>query len=175
MNTFKMLRKFLDRLYLFFGYIGAFFLIIILALICLQVVSRWAGFVILPGSIEYIGYSMAASTFFCLAYALNSGTHIRVDLISSKTSGLTKKFLIFFCLAFSLAISVYFSYHTLNNVFISHMINDISQGEDATPLWIPQIVTPVGAILLSIALTDQLLTFLFTGNCVLLEEGSGHE
>ena len=37
----------------------------------------------------------------------------------------------------------------------SHVFNDISQGNDATPLWIPQIAMALGAIVLLIAMVDD--------------------
>ena len=39
----------------------------------------------------------------------------------------------------------------------SHEFNDISQGVDATPLWIPQIGMAVGAVVLAVAFLDDLL------------------
>ena len=37
----------------------------------------------------------------------------------------------------------------------SHDFNDISTGNDATPLWIPQIAMAVGTIVLLIAFIDE--------------------
>jgi hypothetical protein len=35
--------------------------------------------------------------------------------------------------------------------------HDISTGNDATPLWIPQLMMAAGAVVLSIALLDELI------------------
>ncbi|MEM7669766.1 MAG: TRAP transporter small permease subunit, partial [Pseudomonadota bacterium] len=75
----RAVRKSLDALYLAGGILGAFFLVAILVLIVLQMIARWTG-TVLPGSTDYAGYCMAASSFFALAYALNHGAHIRVTL-----------------------------------------------------------------------------------------------
>ncbi|MCG8490276.1 MAG: hypothetical protein MI743_01565, partial [Sneathiellales bacterium] len=45
----------------------------------------------------------------------------------------------------------------------SYKLNDISQGQDATPIWIPQISMAVGAVLLAISMVDHLIQLIFTG------------
>ncbi|MNC99056.1 hypothetical protein D3C83_172100 [compost metagenome] len=40
-------------------------------------------------------------------------------------------------------------------VWTSRAFNDISQGNDATPLWIPQIAMAAGACLLLVAMLDD--------------------
>jgi hypothetical protein len=45
-------------------------------------------------------------------------------------------------------------------VWQSRAFNDISQGSDATPLWIPQIAMAVGAIVLLVAMVDDLVLVL---------------
>jgi hypothetical protein len=42
-------------------------------------------------------------------------------------------------------------------VFLSREFNDISQGNDATPLWIPQLGMAVGAVVLLVAMVDDLV------------------
>jgi len=39
----------------------------------------------------------------------------------------------------------------------SHEFNDISTGNDATPLWIPQIPMALGTLVLCVALLDELV------------------
>ena len=61
------LRKFLDSLYLTSAYAASFFLVSILVIICVQMIARWTGFVVM-GATAYAGYSMAASAFLAMAY-----------------------------------------------------------------------------------------------------------
>jgi TRAP-type C4-dicarboxylate transport system permease small subunit len=42
----------------------------------------------------------------------------------------------------------------------SHAFNDVSQGNDATPLWIPQLSMAAGAIVLCIAMVDDFIRLL---------------
>ncbi len=148
------LRRFLDGLYFTGGMIGAGFLLLILAIIVAQMVARWTGYV-LPGSTAYAGYCMAAASFFSLAYALNHGAHIRVTLLLGKM-GRYRRLGEIWCFAVATFFSGYFAWYAWKAVQVSLMINDISQGQDATPLWIPQIAMGIGTTLLFIAFVDNL-------------------
>jgi TRAP-type C4-dicarboxylate transport system permease small subunit len=39
----------------------------------------------------------------------------------------------------------------------SHAFNDISTGNDATPLWLPQLAMAAGTVVLAIAFIDELV------------------
>ena len=71
--------RFLDRVYLYAGVIAAGFMVTILLLIVAQMIARWSGLTF-PGSTEYAGYAMAATSFFALAHTLTRGGHIRVSI-----------------------------------------------------------------------------------------------
>ncbi len=160
-NSKGMIRRWLDALYFAGGMIGAGFLILILLIIVAQMVARWSGHV-LPGSSAYAGYCMAAASFFSLAYALNHGAHIRVTLLLNKL-GRYRRIGEVWCFTIATFFSGYFAWYAWKAVQVSHMINDISQGQDATPLWIPQIVMGIGTTLLFIAFIDNLIRVLVYG------------
>ena len=155
------LRRILDRVYLIGGIIGAGFLLLILLIIVAQMIARWSGFV-LPGSTAYAGYCMAAASFFSLAYALNHGAHIRVTLVLAKM-GSYRRFGEIWCFSIATFFAGYFCWYAWKAIQISRMINDISQGQDATPIWIPQIAMGLGTSLLFIALADNLIRIIFLG------------
>lgn len=155
------IRKLLDGLYLLGGILGSISLIMILVLVVLQMVARWIGEVA-PGIPEYAGYFMASSAFLAFAYALNKGVHIRVNLML-QALGSAKKWGEIWCFIIGSGLSIYFSYYAIKAVYWSYKLNDISQGQDATPIWIPQLSMAVGAVLLAISMVDHLLQLIFTG------------
>ena len=161
-GALRFVRRVLDALYLGCGMIAAVFLILILTIIVAQMVARWTGNVF-PGSTDYAGYCMASASFFAMAYALNRGAHIRVNLLLSKM-GRFRRWGELWCFAIGSALACYFAYYAIKAVYWSHKLNDISQGLDATPIWIPQIAMAFGASLLAIALIDNLLRRIFTGS-----------
>lgn len=159
-NThFSLPRKVLNALYVGCGAVAALFLLAILGIIVAQMLCRWLG-IAFPGSTSYAAYCMASSSFFGLAYALNRNTHIRVTLLLNATKGKLRHWLDIWCLSVAALLTAYFTYYAVRNVWLSHLIHDVSQGQDATPLWIPQLSLAIGAGVFCLALTDQLIATL---------------
>ncbi len=146
----------LQRLYAACGALAAVFLILMLLVILAQILTRWAG-ITFPGAPDYAGYFMAASSFFALAYALEHRTHIRVHLLLSRLEGRARWWLELWCLVIGTGLSWYFAWYAVRAVRISWQIGDVSQGQDATPLWIPQLAMAVGTVVLALAFLDHLL------------------
>lgn len=155
-------RKTLDFLYALSGFLAALCLISILSLIVLQMLARWTGEVF-PGAPNYAGYAMAAASFFAFANALGRGAHIRVSILLNAVPTRMKWFLEVWCFALGAAIAAYFTYYAYTFVFWSWKFNDVSQGQDAAPLWIPQSVMVAGGVLLTIALLDNLIHLFLRG------------
>ena len=74
------MRNILDKLYLYSGYLSAFFLVLIALTILAQIIGRFVNITI--DSTETAGFSMAAVTFLGLAYTFRTGEHIRVTLFT---------------------------------------------------------------------------------------------
>ena len=157
----RLVRQVLDKLYLAGGIIAALFLITILVLIVLQMLARWTGEVF-PGAPEFAGYSMAAASFFAFAYTLNHGAHIRVTLFLTAL-GRWRKWGEIWCFAAGTALATYFAWYAIKATYLSRKLNDISQGQDAWPIWIPQLAMAIGTVLLAVAFADNLIRLLFTG------------
>lgn len=165
----SLLRKGLDTLYLTSGAVAALFLLAILGIIVAQMVCRWIG-IQFPGSTDYAGYCMAASSFFALAYTLNRNAHIRVSLVLNIAKGKVRRALDIWCLSIATLLAGYLAYYSIRNVQLSHMIHDISQGQDATPLWIPQSAIAIGSVIFTIALLDHLVRTLMGHDDTFAEE-----
>lgn len=164
----QFMRKALDRLYLSAGILASLFLIAILVLIVAQMVARWTGHVF-TGAPAYAGYSMAASSFLALAYALNAGAHIRVSLLLSAL-GRYRRFGEIWCFGVGTYLSWFFAWHAVTLTYGSWRWHDISQKPDAWPMWIPQISMSLGVVILAIAFTDHLVRLVFVGSHNIREE-----
>jgi TRAP-type C4-dicarboxylate transport system permease small subunit len=159
----KALRKFLDAIYVGAGALAALCLICILLLIVAQMVARWTGNVF-PGAASYAGYAMAGASFLAFANALSRGSHIRVSILLNALSDGPKRLLEIWCFALGAAVACYFTYYAYWFVYWSWKFKEVSQDQDATLLWVPQSVMVVGGAILSLALIDNLLHVIFTGN-----------
>lgn len=152
----------MDRIYTASGYLAAFCMFMIFALTMVQIVGRYVGFNP-PGLTNYAGYLTGATTFLGLAHTLNRGAHVRVTLFLTLI-GRFKPVAEFFGLAVSAVIGVWFSWYCWRGVYDSFQFGDLSDGLDATPLWIPQLSMAVGAALLAVAVCDHLIRLLVTGD-----------
>lgn len=161
MAAARALRRILDFLYFVGGVIAACFLIAILVLIVLQMLARWTGQVF-PGATDYAGYCMAGASFFAFAYALNHGAHIRVSILLNALPKTGRRWLEIWCFGIGAAIATYFAWYGVRGNYWSWKLNEISQGLDATPIWIPQLAMSAGTILLAIAFWDHLIRLIFT-------------
>lgn len=130
----KLLRRvwlFLDRVYLASGVAAAFFMVMILLLIVAQMVARWSG-ITFPGSTEYAGYAMAATSFFALAHALTRGAHIRVSILLN-ANDFMKFWLDALAMLLAAMIATYFARYAVKTNIMSEILNDRTQGQDFVP------------------------------------------
>ena len=162
MAALRALRRILDFLYKLGGVIAAIAMVAILSIIVLQMLARWTGNVF-PGATDYAGYCMAAASFFAFAYALNHGAHIRVSLFLSAL-GRHRRWGELWCFAIGAITATYLARYAVKGTYWSWKLKEISQGLDATPIWIPQLAMSAGTILLAIAFWDHLIQLIFTGN-----------
>ena len=154
------LRGALDALYNAAGLLAALCLVAILVVIVAQMATRWMN-VSVPGLSEYAGYLMASASFLGFAHALNRGAHIRVNLLLTAL-GERRFWGELWCMAIGAAASAYLAWYAVRLVYWSRKLHDVSQGQDATPLWIVQVPMAVGAVLLAICFADNLITLLLT-------------
>ena len=162
MTILRWIRTLLDFIYKVGGAIAALFLITILGLIVLQMLARWTGQVF-PGATDYAGYAMAGASFFAFAYALNHGAHIRVSLFLLAL-GKYRWYGEVWCFFIGSLAATYFAWYAVRGTYWSLKLGDISQGLDATPVWIPQISMAIGTVVLAICFWDNLIRLIFSGS-----------
>lgn len=124
----------LDRIYLTSGVVAAGFMVTILLLIVGQMVARWSNLTF-PGSTEYAGYAMAATSFLALAHALTRGAHIRVSIFLN----LSPRFGLWLDAAAMWVAAItatYFARYAIKTNIFSEMLNDRTQGQDFVPEWL---------------------------------------
>ncbi|MYZ42426.1 TRAP transporter small permease [Schauerella aestuarii] len=148
------MRRFLDSLYSVTAYLAALCMIGVLLMVVSGVVTRQIG-VHIPGTDAYAGYLMAAAGFFALASTFKHGEHIRVTLILNSLKPAGHRRLDLFALVVGILLALSLAYFSCKLVMDSLTYNDISTGNDATPLWIPQLSMAVGAVIFLIAIVDE--------------------
>ena len=151
-----MLTKFLDRLFIWSGYLAGMFLVLIGILVVSQIVARMMHSQI-PSVDEFAGYSLAASSFLGLAYSFRCGSHIRVTLFTDRLSGSAQRIILIAVLLFALAMIGTWGYNAVHLVYESWLFKEVSTGIIKYPLWIPQMFMGLGVILFCLALLEDLV------------------
>ena len=150
------MRKLLDGIYDGAAWLAAAFLAALLGMVLLGIVSRQLHFHV-PGTDAYAGYLMAGSGFLALAHTLKRGEHIRVTLLLGALKGGARRGVEIWALAAAVVLSGLFAFYSARLAWQSREFNDMSTGNDATPLWIPQLGMALGTLILFIAFIDELV------------------
>jgi len=159
----KIVRRFLDWLYLFSGAAAGGFLLAIFVLMMLLSAGRPLGLNVRSGD-EFIGWSMVAISFLGLAHTFRSAEMIRVGLLIDRFTGRTRWYFEIFSLVVGCIFTGYFAWFVYRMTYFSWLINEPSQGVIVVPIWIPQSGMAVGLIILFIAFADEFIHVLFGGN-----------
>jgi TRAP-type C4-dicarboxylate transport system permease small subunit len=149
-------RRALDGLYDAAGMLAALFLLGTLAMVLTGIAGRLLHFHV-PGTDAYAGYCMAAAGFLALAHTLKRGEHIRVTLIVERLGRANRRRLELWALGVGVLLAGLFAYFSVRLAWQSYDFNDVSTGNDATPLWIPQLSMAAGTLVLLVALLDELV------------------
>ena len=167
------MRRALDALYDGAAWLAALFMVALLIMVLLSVTSRQLHFHV-PGTDAYAGYFMAAAGFLALAHTLKRGEHIRVTLLLSALKGGARRGIEIWALAAAAALATLTAFYSGRLAWQSHVFNDISTGNDATPLWLPQLSMAVGTAILAIAFIDELVLEIRGRRVVVVSEEAMH-
>ena len=116
----------LKRIYKISGYTAAIFLIFVALFILTGIISRIFNFYV-RGLAEYSGYSMAASSFFALAYTFYDKAHIRITLFLEKLDKTKKRIAEIWCLSIASFFSGYLAFYFIKMTIISIKFQERSE------------------------------------------------
>jgi TRAP-type C4-dicarboxylate transport system permease small subunit len=150
------LRRTLDGLYDGAAALAALFMVALLVMVLLSISGRQLHFNV-PGVDAYAGYMMAAAGFLAMAHTLKRGEHIRVTLLVTRLAAAWRRRLELWALFAASALAGLMAWYSCRLAWQSRVFHDISTGNDATPLWIPQLSMAIGTVVLAIALVDELV------------------
>jgi TRAP-type C4-dicarboxylate transport system permease small subunit len=122
-----------------------------LAVIVYGVVRRYVFNTPVAWTDELVGYLLVASVMLAAAEALFGGEHISVDIVTERLGPRGKRVTYLIGLAAVAASGVLLVVEGLGMVGFSRQVGLRSNGDLALPLWIPQSLVPIGALLLLLA------------------------
>lgn len=153
------MRKALDFTYLAAMYVSGVCMVGVLLAVMSNVAGRSFGFQV-SGADAYAGYLAAASAFFALAHTLKRGEHIRVSIVLARARGMARKLLELWCFSAGIVICIALAVYSWRLVWLSWLFGDISQSNDATPLWIPQLSMALGCSVMLLAMLDLAVSYI---------------
>jgi TRAP-type C4-dicarboxylate transport system permease small subunit len=153
------LRRYLDRLYVISGAIGAIFVLVICVLMLAQSVLREFG-VRTGGVNEVVAWCCAAASFFAMAHAFKHGDFVRVTLLLERLSERNRHRVEIACLSVAAVSVAYLAFWANKFTYDSWAFNEVAQGLVPIPIWIPQASFALGSLLLLVAVIDELVTVL---------------
>jgi TRAP-type C4-dicarboxylate transport system permease small subunit len=150
------MRKWLDRTYDAAGYAAAFFVFGIFAVMIAQTVMREAG-LRTSGADDLTKWFSAAAAFLAMAHTFRRGDFVRVTLLIEQVGPEMRRVMETCALAAASVFCGYLAFWATRSTYESWVYHEMSDGVIAVPMWVPQLSFAVGAILLAIAVVDQLI------------------
>ena len=161
------MRRALDTLYRAALWVSAFCLVSIALMVGVQLSARLldgalgllhlprTDFVILSLN-EIGGYLLAAASFLALGGTLKAGAHIRVTLVLATLSERARRYAELWAFGFAATVAAYMTVHLTHFAWISFRFHEVSPGVIRVPLVYPQVTMALGALILTVALVDEL-------------------
>ena len=126
-------------------------LLVSLGLISYSVVLRYAFNHPQSWVDEIVGYLLVATVMLAAADALQKGEHIAVDVMTERLGARGKR-LTLVCGLISVALTAaIYLYEGWDTAMFSRMAGIVSTGYLETPVWLPQMLVPIGGAMLLIA------------------------
>ena len=148
MSALERLARGVARVWLGFA---AAALLASLATIAFSVIRRYVFGSPVAWSDELVGYLLVASVMLATADALFGGEHIAVDIVTERLAARGKRITFLFGLVAVAVTGVLLLVEGIGTVQFSHQVGLRSNGDLAVPMWIPQLLVPLGALLLLLA------------------------
>lgn len=132
--------------------ISALAIVAITVIVCVEVVLRSVFGISTLVSAEYAGYLLAAHVYLGLAWTFRDGGFIRVDLVPGVLQGRAAAVFDFAMAVIACLIFCFYTWYLIGFVIQTYRAGTMSVFVTRTPLWLPQIVLPIGSILMTWAL-----------------------
>ena len=161
------MRRSLDNLYRAALWLSALCLVVIALMVGVQLAAR-----IVDGAMKLVGLNpyglvilslaeiaanlLAAASFLALAGTLKAGAHIRVTMLLAAVGDRARVWFEAFAFGFAVALAAYVTWNIGSFAYYSLIFHEVSPGLIPVPLAIPQFAMALGALILTVALIDEL-------------------
>ena len=150
--------------------ISAVCLLIMLFWTTLSVVGRYTGWFTILGAEQVAAYAMAGMFFFGLSYTFESGGFVAVAPLKRRMPERVLPWLEALHLVIAFAFVAVLAYYTWETVLESKRFETETFGVLEWPLWLPQLVMPIGCAALALQILSLLVDRIVLGRPVPLTD-----
>lgn len=150
------MRRTLNLVYNAAGYLAAFFVFAIFVVMIGQTVMREMG-MRTGGTDDIVAWFCAAAAFLAMADTFKRGDFVRVGLALEAMPPRLRHAFEILSLAIAGTFVGYLAFWACRFTYESWQFNDMANGLIVIPMWIPQMSFVIGALILCVAVLDELL------------------
>jgi len=152
--------------------IGGVFLTLSVVLIVAEIIGRNLFGVSMVGADEIASFAVIWSVFFTASIAVKRNLHVRIDIIFTLVPPALARWLDAFGTTLSLLFATYLMYSGAYLAYESWFFGEMTMTMLRLPLWIPQLIVPLGGFLLALRLFQRLIYVLHASPEQLQRESS---
>ncbi|APW65323.1 MULTISPECIES: TRAP transporter small permease subunit [Arcobacteraceae] len=140
----KAFYNFANKLSLWGAYLSSVLLISLVLLILTEIFIRYFFDMSTLIADEYSGYLYLSSIFLGLAYTFKEGAHIRINILTSRMSKKSNRFIDIFAGMITIIVLFFALYRSVLYTFDSYEMEMLSEAVSETPIYLTQLVMPLG-------------------------------
>ncbi|TRY25960.1 TRAP transporter small permease [Brevibacillus sp. LEMMJ03] len=157
MKWFSYLYRWMDRLILWGGMAAGILIVVTTGMIFYEIVSRSLFDAPTTWATELSVYAIIGSCFIGAAYAVRTDAHIKVDLLLHNVPAAARRWLLIVSALLGLAFSLLFAVFGWEHVKRSMELGFTSTSLLQIPMYMPEMLLPIGGTLLSLAFLLQVV------------------
>lgn len=147
----KTFTSFVNKLSNWGAYLASVLLLSLVCLILIEITIRHFFDLSTFIADEYSGYLYLASIFLGLAYTFKENAHIRINIITSRLSKKANKIFDILASVITILVLCFVLYRTILFTYDSYELEMLSEAVSETPLYLTQIVMPLGIFIFILA------------------------
>ena len=140
----KTLYNLVNKLSLWGAYFSSILLVSLVLLILSEIFIRYFFNTSTLIADEYSGYLFLASVFLGLSYTFKENAHIRINILTSRMSEKSNRLIDIFAGTITIIVLSFALYRTVLFTFDSYEMEMLSESVSQTPLYLTQLVMPLG-------------------------------
>lgn len=140
--------------------IGGIFLTLSVMLIVTEIAGRNLFGVSMVGADEIASFAVIWSIFFTASIAVKRNLHVRIDIIFNVVPAPVGRWLDIFGTLMSFLFAAFLMYSGAMLAYESWFFGEMTMTMLRLPLWIPQLILPIGGFLLSLRLLQRVIHLL---------------